>query len=86
MKLGKNQKPAQKRSKLGDIHMISESTHNSKTMTYNPRTKNSTKTKASFISKASKKKLNSDATSLADSSVRPAININFKEILKDVSK
>ena len=86
MKLGKNQKPAQKRSKLGDIHMISESTHNSKTMTYNPRTKNSTKTKASFISKASKKKLNSDATSLAESSVRPAININFKEILKDVSK
>ena len=57
MKLGKNQKPAQKRSKLGDIHMISESTHNSKTMTYNPRTKNSTKTKASFISKASKKKI-----------------------------
>ena len=58
MKSGKNQKPVQKKSKLGDIRMISDSTHNSKTMTYNPRIKNSNKSKASFISKASKKKLN----------------------------
>ena len=55
-------------------------------MTYNPRHKNSTKSRASFISKATKKNLNIDAASLQESSVRPAININFKEIMKDFSK
>lgn len=86
MKLGKNKNQVQKKSKLGEIRMISDSTHTSKTMTYNPRFKNSTKSKASFISKATKKNLNIDTASLQESSVRPAININFKEILKDISK
>ena len=85
MKLGKKQDHGQKKSKLGEIRMVSE-THNSKIMTYNPRLKNTTKSKASFISKATKKNLNLDTTSLQESSVRPAININFKEILKDISK
>ena len=86
MKLGKNKNQVQKKSKLGEIRMISDSTHTSKTMTYNPRFKNSTKSKASFISKATKKNKNIDTASLQESSVRPAININFKEILKDFSK
>ena len=56
--------------------MISGLEHNSVTKTFNPRFKNSTKSKASFAPN----------TQSNQSTFRPAININFKEILKDISK
>jgi hypothetical protein len=76
MKLGKKQNHEKKSGKLGEIRMISGLDHNSVTKTFNPRLKNSTKSKASFIPN----------TQSNQSTFRPAININFKEILKDISK
>ena len=74
--------------KVGQIRMISGANHNSKAIALNNKgnLKRSTKSKTSFISKASKvntKKLNVE---LKESTNRPAININFKEIPKDISK
>lgn len=77
-------------SKVGKIRMISEKSPNSKTLSLNKKTglKKSSKSKASFTTKTSRintKKINVDATLFKDSG-RPAININFKEIPKDISK
>lgn len=77
--------------KVGQIRMISESTHNQKTVKLNQKgdLKKKINSKASLNSKTSKvntKKLNIDATLLKDPTSRPAININFKEIPKDISK
>ena len=79
------------KSKVGQIRMISESNKNSKTISLNSKAplKRQNKSKASFGSKTSKantKKLNLDANSLKETSNRPAININFKEVQKDISK
>ena len=87
----KNNNQETGKSKVGKIRMISESTHNSKTQKLNTKgdLKKKTNSKASFMSKTSKvntKKLNIDATLLKESTNRPAININFKEIPKDISK
>ena len=78
------------KSKVGKIRMISEKSPNSKTLSLNKKTalKNSSKSKASFTTKTSRvntKKINVDATLFKDPG-RPAININFKEIPKDISK
>lgn len=77
------------KSKVGKIRMISESNPNSKTMLNNKGiSKRGTKSKTSFMSKTSKlnsKQLNVDATLLKESE-RPAINVNFKEMAKDISK
>lgn len=82
MKIAKKQNQGQKRSKLGEIRMISNSSNNSKNMSFNSKFKKSTKSKASLTHKT-----NADLSSLPEEeSVRPAININFKEILKDISK
>ena len=79
------------KSKVGQIRMISESNKNSKTISLNSKAnlKKQSQRKASFTSKASKantKQLNVDANLLKDPLVRPAININFKEVPKDISK
>lgn len=80
------------KSKVSRIRMISESSINSKTLTINSKgnatLKKSYKSKTSFMSKTSKvpRKINADATLLKESTTRPAININFKEIPKDISK
>ena len=85
-------KEKENKSKLGQIRMISESTQNSRTLTLNSKNgatlKKSNKSKASFMSKTSKvpRKINVDTTLLKEASPRPAININFKEIPKDISK
>ena len=80
MKLSTKQTHGQKCSKLGEIRLISDMSNNPHSMTYNPKLKKSTKSKASFTSKVGKKPTNNSNT------LRPAININFKEILKDTSK
>ena len=77
-------------SKVGKIRMISETSPNSKTLSINKKLglKNSSKSKASFTTKTSRvntKKINVDATLFKDEG-RPAININFKEVPKDISK
>ena len=77
--------------KVGQIRMISESTHKQKTLKLNQKgdLKKKINSKASLNSKTSKvntKKLYIDATLLKDPTSRPAININFKEIPKDISK
>ena len=86
----KKQIPEQNKSKVGQIRMISDSNTNSKTTTFNKGTfRKITKSKTSFMSKTSRantKKLNVDAALLKESTGRPAININFKEIPKDISK
>ena len=80
------------KSKVGQIRMISESSQNNKTLTLSTKNgitlKKSNKSKASFMSKTSiaPKKLNVDANQLKESTNRPSININFKEIPKDISK
>ena len=79
------------KSKVGQIRMISESNKNSKTISFNSKAnlKKQSQRKASFTSKASKantKQLNVDANLLKDPLIRPAININFKEVPKDISK
>ena len=79
------------KSKVGQIRMISESNKNSKTISLNSKAnlKKQSQRKASFTSKASKantKQLNVDANLLKDPLIRPAININFKEVPKDISK
>jgi hypothetical protein len=71
--------------------MISESNKNSKAISLNSKAnlKKQSQRKASFTSKASKantKQLNVDANLLKDPLIRPAININFKEVPKDISK
>ena len=78
------------KSKVGKIRMISETSPNSKTFSLNKKTglKKGSKSKASFTTKTSRvntKKINVDATLFKDGG-RPAININFKEIPKDISK
>ena len=79
----------EKKSKVGQIRMISELNPNSK---INPisrgNLKKFNKSKASFASKTSKvtKRLNVDSAHSKESTVRPAININFKEVPKDISK
>lgn len=83
MKAIKNQTHQQKRSKLGEIRMISN--NNPKNMTFNPRPKNSKKNNANLTYNPTKK-LSIDTTSLQESSLRPSINVNFKEIMKDISK
>ena len=77
-------------SKVGKIRMISDTSPNSKTLSLNRKAdlKKSSKSKASFATKTSRvntKKLNVDASIFKDTG-RPAININFKEIPKDISK
>ena len=90
MKASSKEKP--NKSKVGQIRMISESTQNSKPIALNTKNggtlKKSNKSKASFMSKASKptRKINVDSTQLKESTLRPAININFKEIPKDIAK
>ena len=84
MKFAKKKKQENQRSKLGEIHMISDSSTNSKNMTFNPRSKLSKKSKESLTYKVPNR-LNIDSAS-AQETTRPAININFREILKDVSK
>ena len=79
------------KSKVGQIRMISETNNNSKAITLNNKgtLKRPTKSKTSVISKASKlntKKNNIDVTLLKESAIRPAININFKDVPKDISK
>lgn len=90
MKTTNNREKKSNKSKVGQIRMISESNQNTKVNTSNNKAnlKNKTKSKASFVSKASRttKKLNFDATLSKDSANRPAININFKEVPKDISK
>ena len=71
--------------------MISEANNNSKAITLNNKgtLKMPTKNKTRVISKASKlntKKNNIDVTLLKESAIRPAININFKDVPKDISK
>jgi len=78
------------KSKVGKIRMISETSPNSKTLSLNKKAalKNSSKSKASFTTKTTRvntKKINIDSTLFKDAG-RPAININFKEIPKDISK
>ena len=68
-----NNTHSQKRSKLGQIRMVSDISQNTK----HSHIKNSTKSKAS--------KLSLTSSSLQES-IRPAININFKEAFKDISK
>lgn len=80
MKLSSKQTHGQKNSKLGEIRLISDLSNNPHSMTYNPKLKKSTKSKASFTSKGTKK------ANINSNTLRPAININFKEILKDTSK
>ena len=84
MKLSQKKKQDKNKSKLGEIRMISDECSNKKNFALNPTFKNSTKSKISLVSKIPNK-LNADSTSL-ESTFRPAININFKEILKDISK
>ena len=84
MKFSQNKKQDKNKSKLGEIRMISDSSSNQKNIALNPRFKNSTKSKVTSTSKI-QNKLNTDSSSL-ETSFRPAININFKEILKDISK
>ena len=84
MKFAKKKNKEKKSSKLGDIHMISDSSNKSKNLTFNPRPKISKKTKESLTYKVPNR-LNIDSAS-AQETTRPAININFREILKDVSK
>ena len=84
MKFSQNKKQDKNKSKLGEIRMISDSSSNQKNIALNPRFKNSTKSKVTSTSKI-QNKLNNDSSSL-ETSFRPAININFKEILKDISK
>ena len=84
MKFAKKKNKEKKSSKLGDIHMISDSSNKSKNLTFNPRPKISKKTKESLTYKAPTK-LNIDSAS-QETSARPAIIINFREILKDISK
>jgi len=79
------------KSKVGQIRMISGSNHNPKTIKFQPKgtLKKTTKSKTSFVSKTSRvntKKLNIDASLLKEPTNRPPININFKEIPKDISK
>ena len=86
----KKQLPETNKSKVGQIRMISESSPTTKTITFNKGTlKKNTKSKNSFTSKTTRinsKKLNAENVLLKESSGRPAININFKEIPKDISK
>ena len=84
MKFAKKKKQENQRSKLGEIHMISDSSTNSKNMTFNPRSKLSRKSKESLTYKVPNR-LNIDSAS-AQETTRPAININFREVLKDISK
>lgn len=84
MKFSQNKKQDKNKSKLGEIRMISDSSSNQKNIALNPRFKYSTKSKVTSTSKI-QNKLNTDSSSL-ETSFRPAININFKEILKDISK
>ena len=84
MKFNQNKKQDKNKSKLGEIRMISDSSSNQKNIALNPRFKNNTKSKVTSTSKI-QNKLNTDSSSL-ETSFRPAININFKEILKDISK
>jgi len=84
MKFSQNKKQDKNKSKLGEIRMISDSSSNQKNIALNPRFKNNTKSKVTSTSKI-QNKLNTDSSSL-ETSFRPAININFKEILKDISK
>ena len=84
MKFSQNKKQDKNKSKLGEIRMISDSSSNQKNIALNPRFKNITKSKVTSTSKI-QNKLNTDSSSL-ETSFRPAININFKEILKDISK
>ena len=84
MKFAKKKNKEKTSSKLGDIHMISDSSNKSKNLTFNPRPKISKKTKESLTYKAPNK-LNIDSAS-QETSTRPAIIINFREILKDISK
>ena len=84
MKFAKKKNKEKTSSKLGDIHMISDSSNKSKNLTFNPRPKISKKTKESLTYKAPTK-LNIDSAS-QETSARPAIIINFREILKDISK
>ena len=84
MKFAKKKNKEKTNSKLGDIHMISDSSNKSKNLTFNPRLKISKKTKESLTYKAPNK-LNIDSAS-QETSARPAIIINFREILKDISK
>ena len=79
------------KSKVGQIRMISVTNPNSKTIALNNKgtLKRPTKSKTSLISKESKvntKKNNVDVTLLKESAIRPAININFKDVPKDISK
>ena len=83
MKLGKKQNGEQKKSKLGSIRMVSDLSNNSKTTTLHHKI--NTKSNAGLTYKGVNK-LNADSISLQEASIRPAININFKEILKDISK
>ena len=74
----------QKRPKNVEAHK----TQDQRVMTYNPKLKHSTKSKISMNSKLSKK-INIDSKTLKDKSpslTRPSININFKSIIKDISK
>ena len=52
MKFAKKKNKEKKSSKLGDIHMISDSSNKSKNLTFNPRPKISKKTKESLTYKA----------------------------------
>ena len=78
------------KSKVGQIRMISVTNPNSKTIALNNKgtLKRPTKSKTSLISKESKvnKKNNVDVAILKESAIRPAININFKDVPKDISK
>jgi hypothetical protein len=78
------------KSKVGQIRMISESEQSPKKGALNNKAnlKKSSKSKTSLASKASRKtkKLNVDAAQLKEPVARPAININFKEVQKDISK
>ena len=78
------------KSKVGQIRMISVTNPNSKTIALNNKgtLKRPTKSKTSLISKESKvnKKNNVDVAILKELAIRPAININFKDVPKDISK
>ena len=78
------------KSKVGQIRMISVTNPNSKTIALNNKgtLKRPTKSKTSLMSKESKvnKKNNVDVAILKELAIRPAININFKDVPKDISK
>ena len=74
MKIAKKQNQGQKRSKLGEIRMISNSSNNSKNMSFNSKFKKSTKSKASLTHKT-----NADLSSLPEEIILFPLSISIIE-------